>query len=63
MRRALTLFLLVAGIVAVILITRPSHHCFSGPLDPSALRHHHHPAYLCARGSLARLRGWTIVLS
>jgi hypothetical protein len=44
MRRALTLFLLVAGIVAVILITRPSRHCFSGPLDPSALRHHHHPA-------------------
>lgn len=25
--------------------TRPSHHCFSGPMDAAGLRHH--PTYLC----------------
>ena len=36
--------LFIVGL-AVFMVTRPSHHCFSGPMDAAALKHH--PTYRC----------------
>lgn len=40
MRRLTLAALVVAGVIAAVVIaTRPNHHCFNGPVDPATFAH------------------------